>query len=287
MRTIILRSIQALVSISAVVLLTGANDAGCGFTETGGNTGTGTGTGVAGGDGGTGVECPDGTIAQWTCGHGSDCGNTPPPVCDCPLPPDCPPGANCPIPDIACVCDEPPPPEDCVLECVPVTNICPAGFHNEVVCDPAEPPPPPMDPNDPSTPFPGAMGGSEPSYPGGSCSEVCVPDNACPPGTVQQTVCSGGGMIPTDPADPATPPPPPQEDACWNECVPVNPACPPGSHEEVACPPDGMGAPCQLTCVPDGGECPAGQHAEQQCYDDGMGQGTCTFGCVDDVPPGN
>jgi hypothetical protein len=276
MRTILLRSLQALVSISAVVVLTGANDAGCGFggvtTETGGG-------GVAGGDPGT--ECPAGTEAQWICGgasHPGDpgCGNTmtppAPTPCDCPPQPDCAPGQPC--PDIACTCDEPAPPpmEDCSLQCVPVQTMCPDGFHHETVCDPMPAPPPPMDPSDPGAPppmnpddpaapppmdpnDPGAPpsmgGGSDPGFPGGACHDTCVPDGMCPPGTVQQTICTDVAA-PMDPNDPATPPDPGQ---CWNECVPADPGgpCPPGTHPETQCDmsngPDGT---CTFTCVDDG-----------------------------------
>jgi hypothetical protein len=45
--------------------------------------------------------------------------------------------------------------------------------------------------------------------------------------------------------------PTPADDTCWNECQPAGPDCPPGTHPDTICPPDGMGAPCQLTCTPD------------------------------------
>lgn len=292
MRTFIARSLQALVSISAVILLTGANDAGCGF---GGGNETETGGGTAGAGGtSTGVVCPDGTVEQWVCGDqptpppcmGPDCpvsdcgtGATPPPQqgCTCAAPPPCIPGEPCEPPP---PCDCPPAPE-CRLECVPVTNACPMGFHTETVCSvPGEPPP--VDPG-PDAPMP-AGGGAEPGMPGEvTCVETCVPDEICPPGTVQQTVCAA-----TEPADPNDPsmPPQPSDDLCWNECVPVEPFCPPGTHEEAVCPPDTdpqMGMPCQITCVPDQPPCPPGQHLEEQC-DDQSDPSVCTISCVDDAP---
>lgn len=79
------------------------------------------------------------------------------------------------------------------------------------------------------------------------CSTVCVPDNACPPGTVQQTVCGGGGTGTGTPGGE----PVPAIAQCWNECVPVAPVCPPGTHQVVNCPPPGVGAPCLMTCEND------------------------------------
>ena len=312
MRTMITRSLQALLSISAVVLLTGAKDAGCGFGETGGGT-------AGGGTGGStdpGLVCPDGSEAQWICGdpmpmpcQGPDCAvsNTgcaePPPVCDCPAPEPCAPGEACP-PAPACECPPPPPPCDgtncppapeCKLECVPVSNVCPAGFHTETVCSgPVEPPP--VDPNDPDKPVPVMGEGTKPGHPGdGTCSEVCVPDDICPPGTVQQTVCSGS-TGPADPNDPSMPPKP--EDQCWNECVPEAPFCPPGTVEQTVC--SGGTAPadpndpsmppkpedqCWTECVPEEPFCPPGTHEEAACPpSDEMGA-PCQISCVPDQPP--
>jgi len=70
MRTIFFRSLQALAALSTVVLLTGANDAGCGLSSSGGSTVTaGEGGGTAGTGGGTTTAgtCPDGTAPQWVC----------------------------------------------------------------------------------------------------------------------------------------------------------------------------------------------------------------------------
>ncbi len=297
MRKSILRSIQALASISAVVFLTGAKDAGCGLGSDGGGEATGGASTGSGGEGGASLVCPDGQLAQWICdapggsipgdpgtgtpvpqtdpasvppSDGSGCQPPPPPPCD---------GANC------------PPLPGCVLECVPSGNSCPAGFHEETVCnggiapypaDPSQPPPsgsgsappppsgsgsaPPPPPPPPSgsgsappPPPPPPSSGEGGASPGGDCNTVCVPDDPCPPGTVQQTVCSGGdsgggwgsgssgvGGSGAGGSGGATP-----GDVCWNECVPVGPTCPPGQHEVIDCPPPGYGAPCTVTCQDD------------------------------------
>lgn len=243
MRTLLLRSLQALVSISAAVVLMGANDAGCNKpTPVAGAAGGDVGTG----GGNTGVACPDGTTPQMVCGTG--CG-TPQP-CDCPAPTMCPPGAMCP-PEPACDCP-PPPPSDCQIQCV--TNSCPMGSHLETVCDPGMEPPVPMDAGAPPPGMGTGMGSGTPGYPGGACHDICVPDSMCPPGTVQQTVCSGGTMDPGEPSDPADPMmPTPTPGACWNECVPVGvPACPPGTHPAESCDDGPMGqGMCTRTCVED------------------------------------
>ncbi|MGK3997740.1 hypothetical protein [Sorangium sp. So ce1024] len=68
---------------------------------------------------------------------------------------------------------------------------------------------------------------------GEMCEMQCVPDDRCPRGWLEQTVCGGsttvgqggaaGGVgMPTDPG-------------CWTECVPPPPMCPPGTVEQVMC----------------------------------------------------
>lgn len=289
MRKSILRSLQALATISAVALLTGANDPGCGLgTDGGGDNGSGGGT--AGGSTGTGtaIACAAGEIATWICGDPggvvpgdpttSTGSGTPVPVTDPAAPPP-PEGTGCePPPPPPCDGANCPPMPGCVLQCVPAGNTCTAGFHEETVCnggpaplpgDPAQPNP--SDPNAPPAgsgsalppppppPPPGGTAGGDPGsvppYPGdpGSCSTICVPDDACPPGTVQQTVCAGGGGTGSGGmgAGGGEPTPVPVDGQCWNECVPADPTCPPGQHEVVDCPPPGYGAPCSVTCQDD------------------------------------
>lgn len=154
--------------------------------------------------------CPPGTIEQWTC-SGGDPGA--PVACDA--------DGNC---------TEPPPPGDCVLECV-VPDTCGEGFHEEWVCDPQPVPvdgAPPSDPDEPTEPPPPP-----------ACYPICVPDGVCPPGWIEQTVCGPDEPPPPpDPNDPGTPPdqtePAPP---CWTECVPP-PVCPPGTMEQTVCGPD-------------------------------------------------
>ncbi|WP_437780682.1 hypothetical protein [Sorangium sp. So ce1097] len=84
---------------------------------------------------------------------------------------------------------------------------CGPGFHWESVCSPCEL--------------------------GEMCEMQCVPDNVCPRGWLEQTVCGGSTTVGQGgaaggvgmPADPG----------CWTECVPPPPMCPPGTVEQVAC----------------------------------------------------
>lgn len=286
MRTSILRSLQVLASLAAVALLTGANDPGCIPQSGGGNTG-----GVAGGSTGEGGAsagtCDDGSVMTWVCGAPMPApvpGSTstvsdPPPGPQPPMPED----AGC-APPPACQGADCPPAPGCVLQCVPAAQVCPAGFHEEAICNP--PPPPPPQPGDPNAPDPGVVDvdASIPDEPP-PCTPACVPDGACPPGTVQQTVCEGGAP-PVDPGDPNTPIPAPA-DTCWNECVPAIPACPLGTHPDSACPPEGLGVPCTVNCVPDApAPCPPGSYPVQQC-DDSATPAVCTVTCVEGTPAPN
>lgn len=124
---------------------------------------------------------------------------------------------------------------------------CPPGHHLELVCDepgcgddpypyPDEPPPgwEGQGAGDPTTWLP-----PEPPPPQ-ECQEICVPDQVCPEGTVEEVVCtgSGQGMEPypgpcLDPMGCPEPPPPPEEE-CYSTCVPID-VCPPGEVEVWVC----------------------------------------------------
>lgn len=109
---------------------------------------------------------------------------------------------------------------------------------------------------------------------GGFCETQCVPDSVCPPGTYEQEICS------RDMDDP-------NGAACSVECVPDN-TCPPGTHEEEICVgdmEDPMGGFCETQCVPDS-VCPEGTHEEEVCYPDPMNPDAmdviCNTECVAD-----
>lgn len=209
MRTSIVRSLQVLVSLSAVVILTGANDPGCIPSISGSGSG-GSAGGVATGGGSAGA-CAEGTVPQWICGAPSDGGmagpgtmgdgtkmgdgQPPPPPppgavdagLNCDPPPPCE-GADCPPPPPppceGADCPPPPPAPGCVLQCVPAGNECPAGFHQETLCPPPPPPPLPDDagapmPGDPSAPPPSGTDPMAPP-PDGACAPACVPDPTAP-----------------------------------------------------------------------------------------------------------
>jgi hypothetical protein len=138
-----------------------------------------------------------------------------------------------------------------------------------------------------------------------TCADQCVPDSACPDGTIEQTVCaeplssgSGGSGCASDSADTGCYEPP-QPGDCWTECVPIDP-CGAGFHQEWSCgptptpvsdpspsnPPSGSAEPspppddCVLICVPD--ICPPGT-IEQTICDDPVSSST---DCLDgDCPP--
>jgi len=119
-------------------------------------------------------ECGPGYEEQWVCGGESVSGPGDEPV---------PPPGDCFDSD----CAEPPGPEDCWLECVPV-DTCGPGFHEEWVCDPM---PAPSDSAD------------EPAPPPEDCYSACVPD-LCPPDVPVIEVCTideYGELI------------------CWTECA--------------------------------------------------------------------
>lgn len=218
MRTLLLRSLQGVIALVTVALLTGANDAGCGLgTVINGGTGGGqstTGTGADPGDPAPPIACPDGMVVQLVCDPASPTGGDGGVIAvnECT-------GPNCPPP--------PPPPPPCDpsdANCVPPT----AGDAGAPPpCDPDDancsspPPPPQCDPADPNCP---------PSFPPPGCSFQCAPaDQVCPPGTDAVTVCtsSGGGEGDSGPggAQPGTIPPgdantPVSNVMCWTECAP-------------------------------------------------------------------
>jgi len=159
--------------------------------------------------------------------------------------------------------------------------VCPDGFDFDgQSCVPIDPPPPPLCP--PATEEQVICAATEDGSmdpngggTGGDCWTQCVPiDPVCPDGTVEQTICEGqvdpGQPVP-DPGEAGSggafgggmggaPPDPGQN--CWTECVPIDPACPPGYHEDWVCEPgcDGTDG-CYSTCVPDcPDQCPPGSH---------------------------
>ena len=122
-----------------------------------------------------------------------------------------------------------------------------------------------------------------------TCEQTCVPDDACPDGTVEQTVCdtpvvssdsstaTGSGTGCAEGTGCAVPSPSP--DNCWTECVPASP-CDAGYHEEQQCDPQPLSDPpsgsagsgdqptdpngeCYSVCVPD--TCPDGTYEQTVC----------------------
>jgi hypothetical protein len=224
MRSLFVRSLQSVLALATVALLTGANDAGCGLgtVVSSGSSGD---TTVSAGSGTVPptepVMCPPGLELQMICVDPPppDGGVIPVDECtgpDCPSPPPkCNPGdPGCPPPPAQDAGAPPPPPP-----CDPADPNCTSPY-------PGDPPPPPCYPGDPNC--------APPSPPFG-CSYQCVPaTQVCPPGTDAQTVCtessgSGGGedggfgggspgdIPPSDPGDPNTPV---IIGTCWTECVP-------------------------------------------------------------------
>ena len=228
LRPLLGRSLQGLLAVSALLVLTGAKGEGCGGP----------------GGGGTDPEppvCEPGTHVELVC-IDSDAG----PLCTEQCVPDsvCPPGT---IEQVVCdagsPCDPnmpmPPPQEECWTECVP--TVCPDGSPGQVVCDPSIPPPPPGEPL-PTVP-PGCWiecPGEPPVCPPGTipvescdaygnCWFTCEPDpNACPPGTTPVESCDPYGN-------------------CTYTCEPVDPQppCPPGTVPVVSCNASGT---CTFTC---------------------------------------
>lgn len=291
MRTKVVRTVQGLLAIGGLFVLTGANGGGCG----GGGSDDGN---DDDGSGGASLECPPGshnetvcdpnnvfcweecvpdqegcppdTILQYECpdvptdcGDPSqqDCGGECYPVC-VPISP-CGPDSHeewiCNEPAYPMEsCDEPPP--GCYPICVP-NDQCGPGMHEEWVCEDN-----PMLPDDPM----------------GNCYPICVPDPVCQPGFHEEIVCS-------DPMDPNGDPMIP-EGECIVTCVPDQ-VCAPGFHEEIVCEPvegdpmgGNMGDYCYTTCVPDEVMCPPETMPVQVCVDDGMGGVTCWIECYFEQP---
>lgn len=263
MRSLNLRSLQGLVAVAAVFVLTGAKGNGCGGSESEPPVEPPVIVDCAEGfhleticedscDGQCTEECvpdsacPEGSYEEWVCG---------PVALELGMP-DCDPdGEGCVPP--------PPAPEECWLACTPI-DPCGPDAHEEWICEGVVEP----DPSDPDQPVSEACypicvsntvcepgyheewfcdgvvdeengGGGQADDPSG-CYPACVPD-LCPPDTYETTVCEGW--------DGEGEPPP--QDLCWTECVSPS-ICPPGQHEEEVCYPEGMGAPCQIICVDDG-----------------------------------
>jgi hypothetical protein len=143
-----------------------------------------------------------------------------------------------------------------------------------------------------------------------TCSDQCVPDDVCPQGTVEQTVCaqplsgSGDSGCASDGTGCYEPPEPGE---CWTECVPE--ICPPDMIPQIVCEEpvysssDCLGADCEqpspppescwTECVPIG-PCGPGYHEETTCTvssESGSGEeppapGECFTECVpDECPP--
>jgi hypothetical protein len=155
-------------------------------------------------------------------------------------------------------------------DCVPIEPVCPEGTYEQIVCADA-----------PQLAEDGDV--IEPS----ECWIECLPiEPVCPDGTYEQVVCGGGEEPPFDPGDPDQPSDdgdepqdmPDYEGPCWIECVPIDPVCPEGYHEEWVCT-DDCYENCYVECVPDcNEECPEGTHLEYVCDE----MGYCYETCVDD-----
>ncbi|WP_437317295.1 hypothetical protein [Sorangium sp. So ce385] len=158
----------------------------------------------------------------------------------------------------------PMPPEECWTECVPPQPFCPPGTIEQIACSGGI---------TTTTATVGSGGwtgssvgvggaggmdaGAAMPMPPGECWTECVPvEPHCLPGTKPQTVCGGttvavsssvgvggsGGYAGSGDAGAwegtggtggvAVPPPPP---GCWTECVPVEPYCPPGTKVQTVC----------------------------------------------------
>lgn len=304
MRTHLLRSLQGLATIGVIALLTGAKASGCGGSDGGGSGGNAqTSSSSSGGP----VVCGPGTHEEQTCAVDMNGDRTCQTQCVCD---DCPPGSVG-----QWVCDggvanpmDPNGPKqpdgmtgggngNCVFQCVPV-DPCGPGFHQEPFCGmggaggggaggalPVDNGP--NKPGDPSMQPP----------PPDPCPLICVPDSMCPPGTIEQTTCDGGGPVMTGSSSSSGGPPNmgsssssggPNDPTCTTTCVPID-VCPPGQHIEEVCM-DPSSDVCELTCVDDD-PCPPGQHVEWNCPPPGMNpndpMGPCDPVCVDDpCPPG-
>jgi hypothetical protein len=139
-----------------------------------------------------------------------------------------------------------------------------------------------------------------------TCADQCVPDGACPEGSVEQIVCaqpvssgsgdSGCASDGTGCYEPSEP------GECWTECVPIDP-CGAGFHQEWVCeepqpvsdsgsgdkpigaeepspPPDG----CSLICVPD--LCPPDMVEQVICEEPVYSSSDCLEGdCEQPAPP--
>jgi hypothetical protein len=186
------------------------------------------------------------------------------------------------------------------VETEPAPAPCEAGFHLADVCvDDCT-----VVSSDSATP-------GAPSPCPQSCEQQCVPDDACPEGTVEQTVCDAplsGSAGETGCASDGTgcyePPQPPGN--CWTECVPET--CPTGTIPETVCAepaypssacldgdcaaPPPPAESCWIECVPVG-PCGLGYHEETTCVVSGSGSGagggpgteSCTTTCVPDACP--
>ncbi|WP_437734367.1 hypothetical protein [Sorangium sp. So ce1335] len=167
----------------------------------------------------------------------------------------------------------------CWTDCVPVEPYCPPGTREQTVCSGTVG-------SAGSTGTGYGTGGSGGAYPGGGCWTECVPvEPYCPPDTVLTTVCedpmpgtsaSSGGY-----GDGAFEAPMPGTSGssgtgyggsggaypgggCWNECLPVEPYCPPGTTEQKVC--SGVGG--------DTGAGGSGGHAVE-CWTECLEEPTC------------
>ncbi|WP_437689711.1 hypothetical protein [Sorangium sp. So ce176] len=159
----------------------------------------------------------------------------------------------------------------CWTECVPPPPMCPPGTYEQFVCGTGS--------STSSTTGGGGwgsasaggggwgMGGSPgdaaAAPPPDMCWTECVPVPYCPPGTTAHTVCEGSSGVTTSSVsvgvggsggadstsgvggsgawdggggaggDTARPAPP--IDGCRTECLPVEPTCPPGTREQTVC----------------------------------------------------
>ncbi|WP_437834146.1 hypothetical protein [Sorangium sp. So ce1153] len=293
-------SLQGLIALSALVVLTGAKGQGCG-----------------GSDEPPTPPAPDcGPGFHWDtvcspCEIGEMCEER------CVPDSDCPPGwleqTVCGGTTTAGVggwtgdAGRPAPPVDpgCWTECVPPRPFCPPGTIEQTVCSGSS-----------STTGGGGWGSASGSgvgggfdgampAPPGECWTECVPQEPyCPPGTRPQTTCDdvsttvsvgvgtggtggSGGWAPTGGAgawdgsdsDSAGMAAPPLPGNCWTDCVPDQPYCPPGTRPQTTC--EG-GSSVVTSSVGVGGAGGAGPGAGGTGGDTGWGG--CWTECVPDQP---
>ncbi|WP_437577583.1 hypothetical protein [Sorangium sp. So ce887] len=184
-------------------------------------------------------------------------------------------------------------PGGCWTECVPPPPFCPPGTIEQTVCSGGVTSTTTTAGSGGWTGTSGGVGGSGGwagtggmmPMPPNECWTECVPvEPYCPPGTQAQTVCGGTtatasgsssvGVGGSDGGANLVAPPYPGD--CWTECVPVEPYCPPGTQAQTAC--DGGPDVDVSTSVGAGGFGGAGGSGTGSST--GAGWGGCWTECV-------